>query len=57
MSGTESGIKNKCEFHARLGWISERNTQSYITDLLRTFAGPDKLNIQDFVTLIEGLEP
>ena len=41
---------------ARLG-VAKRNTQSYITDLLRPFASPDKMDIESFVDFIERLEP
>lgn len=55
--GDLSIIQNKCEFNALLGWVAKRNTQSYITDLLRPFASPDKMDIESFVDFIERLGP
>lgn len=53
--GSPYMVKNKCEFYARIGWISDRDTQTYVTDIIRSFAAPDKLNLESFVALIDGL--
>jgi hypothetical protein len=56
MSGDSRTIKSSCTQLAE-SRIQRRNTQSYITELLRPFAGPDQLNIEAFVNLIETFNP
>jgi hypothetical protein len=51
-----SKLKGLCQGFANVR-IERRNTQSYIIDLLRPYAGPDQLNIEAFANLIETFDP
>ncbi len=53
LQGNDLAIANRCKSYKTR--IQLRDTQSYVTGLLKQYASPDKLDVEAFVNVIESL--